>query len=387
MTNQGLEIQTKVIDMPDDLAMDMLTQELEGEAASSADLHLVSCVSPTPSSPSSSSRFISTSHLTSTTLDTSSPSSKQMDQNKFVKTVPNLRARRLIESKRTCGNALGNDVRNQEKDGIHDDISDRRNEIVVEIPSLVSSPIRKPAIAKMRLPPLLILSPINKLNSCDTVQAPRIQSCQRLPSPVWAPSSSSSSSLLSSLSSGSDIDVGEQPIDIIQQVDKKKQQRSPDKVDFASSRNQSFGKVSSLDSPIKKNNRLFSSMPSPMAMYGSMDSQNKLPPIQFSGGGSDGDCDVQDIFQIDSYNALQMCMSPQNNENGFLDIRIPKFRFSSDNPFASRKSVRKRNALAADRKAGGNAIVPFRVSNYNGDFDTIRLKYVGSNKNNRRKSF
>jgi len=309
-----------------------------------------------------------------------------MDQNKFAKTVPNLRARRLIESKRSCGDVLGNDVRNQEKDGIHDDIDDRRNEMVVKIPSLAFSLIRKPAIAKMGLPPLLMLSPINKLNSFDSVPTSRIQSRQRHPSPACASSSSSSFYQLSTLSSGSDIDVGEQPIDIVQQVDKKKQQRSPDRVDFAS-RNQSSGNVSFLDSHINKNNRLFSSMPSPMAMYGSMDSQNKLPPIQFSGGGSDGDCDVQDVFQIDSYNALQMCMSPQNNKNGFVDIRIPKFRFSLDNPFASRKSIRKRNALAADRKADGNAIVPFRISNYNGDFDTIRLKYVGSNKNNRRKSF
>ena len=128
-------------------------------------------------------------------------------------------------------------------------------------------------------------------------------------------------------------------------------------------------------------------MPSPMAMYGSMDSQNKLPPIQFSGGGSDGDCDVQDIFQIDSYNALQMCMSPQNNENGFLDIRIPKFRFSPDNPFASRNSMRRRSELTAELNAFDNAVVPFKLINYDNDYDTVRLKYLDGGKRNRRKSF
>lgn len=397
MTNQGLEIQSNEVDeldILDELTLEMVPQEIE-EGGNSADLHPVSCVSPISSS-SSSSRFPSNSN--STVLQTSHLSSTERDQRGIVKRATNLRTRRLIETKRTYDSVLGNDVRNPEKDDVSDDTNDRRSTIVVQIPSLTSSLRRNPAIAKMGLPPLLILSPASKVHTCNAVSTPTKYSYPAQSSPTWAPSSSSSSQP-SSVSCGSYIDVDEQPLGSVvsrftitkeqqPQIGKQKKKGSPDGVYLLSSEEQSSpSDSSSLSGPNKKTNRLSFSMPSPIAMYNSDDNQNKLPPIQFGVGCFEGDSNMEDMFYVDSYNALQMCMSPQNNDKGFMDIRIPKFRFSPDNPFASRKTRKKRNAKATDHAAIGNAIIPIKLSNYNKDYDTIRLKYVDSNKKNRRKSF
>jgi hypothetical protein len=280
---------------------------------------------------------------------------------------------------------VGNDVRNEE---ICDGESDMKDVIAVQTPSTVSHPPRKSHVAKLGLPPLLILSPVNEFKFSDSLPTLTKHTLPYQSPVAWAPpSSSSSSSQPSSLSSDSERDYDLQSRDIFvprftmtkEQQCKLKQKGSPHGVDQASSRDQSSSDDLSLNSPIKPINRLSVSMPSPSAMYSSKD-QSLLPRIQFDGS-------EEDIFQIDSYNALQMCMSPQNNDKGFMDIRIPKFRFSSDNPFASRNSVRRPNILAAERLALGNTIVPFKVSSYNADYDTIRLKYIGCGKSNRRKSF
>ena len=198
------------------------------------------------------------------------------------------------------------------------------------------------------------------------------------------------SSRPSSLNSSSTRDYGQQNRDVSaprlamnKEPQLKEKKGSPDGVDQATSRDQSSGDETS---PIKSINRLSVSMPSPSSMYSSNDviksKQGQLPSIQFGGVASE-----DDAIQIDSYNALQMCMSPQNNNKGFMDIRIPKFRFSPDNPFASRNSMRRRSELTAELNAFDNAVVPFKLSNYDNDYDTVRLKYLDGGKRNRRKSF
>lgn len=41
---------------------------------------------------------------------------------------------------------------------------------------------------------------------------------------------------------------------------------------------------------------------------------------------------------LDNYNMAQLCISPDNNKNEFIEIRLPKIRFSETNPFKSKRN-------------------------------------------------